>query len=114
MTQSQHELPIGQRVIYVAPNNGGDHQTVIFEGYVVQHSRDVDGTPLYMVAQRPVAPPPDEFKLYSLPYLVYRLHAGCYVGNTGRGSLVDRHEKVKVPGFFDDEGNQWTLGAKAA
>lgn len=90
-----HDLPLGTEVVYRHPENG-DQATLI----VVQHSRDCGGDPLYMVAQRPIEPPPGEFKLYSLCYLAYRLNAGWFVGNVGRASLTPTGRKMRTTPFL--------------
>lgn len=82
-----HKLPLGAVVIY----RDGDRRAKLI---VVQHSRDCDESPLYMVGERPIIPPGD--KLYSMAYLVYRLHAGWFVGNVPLSLLRDTGERVTI------------------
>lgn len=96
-----HALPIGAVVEYRAPDLGGGINDTYDRArlVVVQHSRDCDGTPLYMVAKRAIAPPPEEHKVYSRPYLIYRLHAGWFAGNVGCSCLSDTGQRVGVERF---------------
>lgn len=89
-----HRLPIGAVVIYTDEERGDRARLVI-----VQHSRDCDGEPLYMAGQEPVAPPPDEYRLYSRGYLAYRLRVGWFVGNVALASFKDTGERVEVERF---------------
>jgi hypothetical protein len=94
-----HTLPVGAVVIYAIndpedPRHGDRARMVI-----VQHSRDVGGDPLYMAAQEPIAPPPEEYKVFSPGYLAYRLCAGWYVGNAPLSRFTDTGERVTVQRF---------------
>ena len=87
---AQHTLPLGAVVIYKDENKTA-------KLVVVQHSRDCDQTPLYMVGENPIAPPDD--KLYSMGYLTYRLHVGCFAGNVPLSMLTDTGERVPLERF---------------
>ncbi len=89
-------LPIGAVVDYVSPEELERARMVI-----VQHSPGdaKDPTMLYMAAQRPIAPPDEQHKLYSRPYMAYRLAAGWFVGNCDRHLFTDTGERVKVEAF---------------
>lgn len=89
---ADHALPLGAVVIY--KNETGTAKLV-----VVQHSRDCDKSPLYMVAENAIMPPPAAYKLYSVGYLAYRLHAGWYAGNVALSTLRDTGERVEVRRF---------------
>lgn len=89
-----HKLPLGAVVIYRDREIGNRARLI-----VVQHSRDCDGEPLYMAAERPIAPPPCEYRLYSKGYLAYRLCAGWFVGNVSIATFTDTGERVKVERF---------------
>lgn len=66
---------------------------------VVQHSRDCDQSPLYMVAEKPIIPPDKRFRCYSQGYLAYRLHAGWFEGNVAIDRLKDTGERVELERF---------------
>jgi hypothetical protein len=95
---AKHALPIGAVVIF---KSGYDQPIQKAELIIVQHSRDCDKTPLYMAAEKPIAPPegPD-YVIYSLGYLMYRLNAGWYVGNASTESFYDTKKRVKVTPFL--------------
>lgn len=89
---SEHALPLGAVVVYKDENKTA---TLV----VVQHSRDCDQTPLYMVGEKPIAPPDNKFKLYSMGYLTYRLHVGTFSGNVPLSMLTDTGKRVKLERF---------------
>lgn len=72
--KKQHQIPLGSIVeVEVDMDNGwGPYEIAKHDGkeicigivgklrmYVVKHSRDCDGTPLYSIASKPVIPPDD-------------------------------------------------------
>lgn len=90
------ELPIGAVVIF-------EHETKRAKMVVV----DVSPPPnageetLYMLAENPISEPRD-WKLYSLPSLIYRVHAGWTAGNVPRDLLADTGERMKVRCITND------------
>lgn len=96
---TQHALPLGAVVIYRCDDN-------VAKLIVVQHSRDCDGTPLYMVGQEPLEPPPSRYKIYSTEYLVYRLHVGWFAGNVPAEILTDTGERVATVPFLETEAGR--------
>ena len=93
-----HALPIGAVVEYQSPDNEFDRAILV----VVEHSRDCNATPLYMVAKRPIAPPGKRLApafLASQEYLEYRLHAGWFEANVPLTCLRDTGQRVKVRPF---------------
>lgn len=108
---AQHALPLGAVVIY-------KDETKTAKLVVVQHSRDCDQTPLYMVGEKPIAPPDDKYKLYSMGYLTYRLHVGCFAGNVPLSMLTDTGERVPLERFdverYDSWPNNCVTGATTA
>ena len=88
-------LPIGSIVDF---QDAESHQQARL--IVVQHSPSRDGM-LYMLAEKPISPPSEAFKLYSFEYLVYRLHAGWFVGNVSARSIYDTGERCKVQPYLE-------------
>lgn len=94
LPNAAHSLPIGAVVDYTSEGKL-DHARLV----VVQHSRDCDGEPLYMVGKEPIEPPPVEYGLYSRGYLAYRLHVGWFAGNVPLSMLKDTGKRVAVARF---------------
>ncbi|RKP44658.1 hypothetical protein [Pararobbsia silviterrae] len=89
-----HRLPVGAVVIYTDKLAELRAKLVI-----VQLTRDEEGTPLYVLGEKPIAPPPPEHTMFSRPYLAYRMLVGWFVGEAVATNIKDTDERVKVRPF---------------
>ena len=89
---TSHALPVGAVVIL---RKDGDVARMV----IVQHSRDCDGTPLYMAGKEPIEPPSDEHLIYSKPYMAYRMHVGWFIGNAPLSFFEDTGQRETVKPF---------------
>lgn len=82
---TKHRFPVGSKVSYRAPSSRDDGvlRAVLF---VIEHQRDCDGTPMYLLAAR-VEPYDPDWKLYSEEYLRWHMHSGFVVGMVSERQL---------------------------
>lgn len=101
--QVKHTMPVGAVVIYFGGDedeaDDGQRRQLI----VVEHQRDVDGTPLYLLAEKAIAPPPPAFKLFSLGYIMWRFYVGGIIGGTNGLRCYDTNRRVPVTPFLEME-----------
>ena len=90
MTKKHDVLPVGAVVIFAHEER---RAKMVVVAVSPPPKRDEDT--LYMLAENPISQPTD-WALYSLPSLVYRVHAGWTAGNVDRDLLTDTGERVKV------------------